>query len=166
MKILRVKTWLSSFTEPSMKKKKNMAMVNIEIWIFWRELELRTTYSSAFFNTGCFLWPFQGRSCFPCISSNKQVLFLPMLPATVYWFAFCYSNCSLPKILSIHHITHATSMQTLRTPSSGQPDLTLLSLFLNCVWQVAAGWGQFTMATGHEKSKIITFFSQTKRNLA
>lgn len=60
-----------------------------------------------------------GRNCFLCITSlNKHLLLLPMPPAIACRLAFGHLRCSLPEILSIHHIT--TCMQTLKTTSSGQ----------------------------------------------
>lgn len=147
MKIHRIKTWLNSFTELSMKNKKyghgdtqkhrNMAF-----------LEKAWTLNNLFislFSTDDSLWPFRvGVVSFVFLQTNRFSCYLCLLPLYVS-LPSCHSNCSLPKIQSTDHITLATSMQRtewiLKTPSSRQPDLSLLSLFLNCVWQMATGWG-------------------------
>lgn len=78
MKIHRVKTWLSSFTELPMKKHGHG-----EKYGFFGDSLNSTTYLSAFFSTGCFLWSFRvgvvsfvffqkhSFSCYLCFLSPK-----------------------------------------------------------------------------------------------
>lgn len=146
-------------------KRKTWPWWNIKIWLFWREPECWTMYSSAFFSTGCFL---------PCPFRVGVVSFV-FLQTNRFSYYLCFPSLyvSLPSVTHIAHCQNYRVYTTLlmllpcrfKNSSSGQPDLSLLSLLLNCVWQVAAGWGQSTMATEHEKSKIIILFPQTERTL-
>lgn len=99
----------------------NMAMVKYRnVAILDRAWPLSNLFVSLF-QYRLFPVAIQGRSRFLCtVSLKKHVLLPPMPSATVHRLAFCHSNCSLPKISSIYHITQATCTQTLKTPSSGQ----------------------------------------------
>lgn len=90
---------------------------NTGTWLFWREPDLWATFLSASFSTGC---GHSGQELLALHSIFKQACSLATYASCHCMSAFCHSNCSLTKILSIHHTTQAACMQTLKTPSSGQ----------------------------------------------